>query len=124
MGVLIVSRINKVNFGLFILWIFVSIGAFYEYTTTGKVHTKWGDSYGISGLHTLIAYWVLTVLFGLFSIKRKKQSETTVTEPTTLICPKCETPATFKKNDSKSKRCSKCDTEMVPLEGFYVKNNH
>lgn len=68
-------RLNKKIFMLFILFLVVSIITVFEYRNTGKVHTKWGDLYGESGLHALIAYWLLTALFAFFSLKKNKNPD-------------------------------------------------
>ena len=35
-----------------------------------------------------------------------------------LICPHCEQTEEVLKKQSHNQKCKKCDTEMVPLEGF------
>ncbi len=42
----------------------------------------------------------------------------------TFICPNCELAKEFSKKNTEKKICPDCETEMIPVEGFYDKKNH
>ena len=112
------KKINKLILLLFLSSLIGFLGMLNEYNKTGGIKNKWGFFKGELAIPILIGTSLICLLSFYFLI-RYRGSNSDVNKDITLICPECEKPENIKVDSTHTPKCSECNVELVPLEGFY-----